>query len=70
MWPLPVTEDTIFDAWLGIDMGIGQKVAILRFRGFWEADCVPSKAGDFPKDFPGISRGLGGSALFGLKWQP
>ncbi|CAK9071313.1 Uncharacterized protein SCF082_LOCUS35320 [Durusdinium trenchii] len=35
--------DTLFDAWLGIDVGIGQQAAILRFRGFWQPGCVPSK---------------------------
>ncbi|CAE7663965.1 unnamed protein product, partial [Symbiodinium sp. CCMP2456] len=36
-------EDTISDAWLAIDMGLTQKAAILRFRGHWDIDCVPSK---------------------------
>lgn len=35
--------DTISDAWLAIDMGLTQKAAILRFRGHWDIDCVPSK---------------------------
>ena len=36
-------QDTISDAWLAIDMGLTQKAAILRFRGHWDIDCVPSK---------------------------
>lgn len=35
--------DTQFDAWIGIDVGIGNQEAILRVRAFWESGCVPSK---------------------------
>lgn len=35
--------DTQFDAWLGVDVGIGNQEAMLRVRAFWESGCVPSK---------------------------